>query len=211
MHYFLPLIIITLLFSPLNANDFESLNLPLTKNMIDNQATAQICNAPAVAKRKLQKNFNYGCFCGKDYPKIKHPSKKIYQKLNLTQREELIAQYYTVKPYDTIDNACMQHDICYISKGTDAQTCNDALYKNLKDIKRAFKRKAKGKRSTSQEKRCKNLSSDMSAVLKTIFTAGTDTSLPRIGALTFNTPLIIGSKIFTRTPYPRKDEPCLLK
>jgi len=211
MHYTLPLILISLLFNTLMAHGFEVLNLPLTQEMKTNQSTATICNNPAVAQKKLPENFRYGCFCGQNYPNIKLPAQNSYKKLNTSQKKRLIAEYYKIKPYDNIDKACMLHDICYISKGKNAQTCNDALYNNLSEIKKAFKTKAKHKRKISKERRCKNLSSDMASLFKTIFTAGEDTPLPRIGAFIFNTPLTLSSKLIHNSKYPLQGEPCLLE
>jgi len=210
MHYTLPFIVMTLIFNTLQANEFETLNLPLTQEMKKNQSSATICDNPAVAQKKLPEKFRYGCFCGKDYPNIKLSTQTSYKKLNTIQKESLIAQYYKIKPYDTIDKVCMLHDICYISKGKDVQTCNDALYNNLTDIKKAFRKKSRHKSKKSKERRCKNLSSDMASLFKTIFTAGDDTPLPRIGAFIFNTPMTLSSKLIHTSKYPRKGEPCIL-
>ena len=51
---------------------------------------ANSCENPAVASDDLNTQFRYGCFCGKNYPTIEHPSKKAYKELNTTQRQELI-------------------------------------------------------------------------------------------------------------------------
>lgn len=213
MNQILVVILYTLLFTALQANSFETLNLPLNQEMKENQKKATLCNTPAIAKKnlKLKNDFRYGCFCGKNYPNIKNPSGKSYKRLNLLQREKLITQYYKIKPYDDIDTACMQHDICYLSQGTNAQTCNDALHEQLIEIKKAFRYASKEKRKKSKERRCKNLASDISASLKTIFTIGTGTSLPRLAAFTMNTPLLVGSKFFHKTYYPLKGNPCFLE
>lgn len=207
MNYTLSLILFTLFFTSLQANDFEELNLPLTQEMKENQSTAITCANPAVAKKTLPKKFRYGCFCGENYPTIQAYSKS-YKKLSLNQKETLIAQYYKIKPYDSIDEVCMLHDICYISKGGNSQTCNDAFYNSLTDIKKAFKHASKNKSKKSKERRCKNLSSDMASIFKTIFTVETDTPLPRIGAFIFNTPMTISSKIIHNSYYPLQEEAC---
>jgi hypothetical protein len=210
MHYSSILIVLTLFFTHLQADSFEKLILPLTKEMQNSRANATVCDNPAVAQNNLRKKFQYGCFCGKDYPNIQHPSMKSYQNLEYQEKETLIASYYAIKPYDSIDETCMRHDICYISQGNEAQTCNDALYVELKKLKKAFKHVASKKRRHSKERRCKNLTSDMASAFKTIFTIGEDASLTRIGLFTANTPITITIKLFNRSHYPKKSEQCLL-
>ena len=211
MNYTLSLILFTLIFSPLQAKDFTTLNLPLTQEMKENQSTATTCTSPALAKKKLPEKFRYGCFCGQNYPLIEDSSSTSYKKLSHDQKEHLIAQYYKITPYDSIDKACMLHDICYITKGENTQMCNDALYSNLIEIKKAFKKASKDKGRKSKERRCKNLSSDMASIFKTIFTAGTDTPLPRIGAFLFNTPITLTSKLIHNSHYPLQGEACRLE
>jgi len=211
MHYTLLLIAFTLTFTHLQANSFENLSLPITQKMEKNKKEAMVCGNPAIAPKKLRKEFRYGCFCGKDYPNIQHPSGKAYLSLNHNEKEELIANYYSIKPYDTIDETCMRHDICYISQGTQTQTCNDAFYVELKKIKKAFKHSVIKKHRHSNERRCQNLASDMASVFKTLFTIGEDTSLTRMGAFTANTPITISLRLFNRSHYPRKGEKCLLE
>jgi len=209
MPYRLRFIFLTLFFIPLHAEiaTFEVLNLPLTQIMQTNKDKATYCIHPKSATKTLDEDFKYGCFCGKDYPRIEHPSKKNYKELTLNQRQELITQYYLIKPYDDIDAVCMQHDICYISKATNAQSCNDALYHELKHIRNSFK---KTSTQSSLDNQCKTLASDISSMFKTIFTVGEDTSIPRIIAFGVNTFITIGTKVLSLENYPSKGQQCLL-
>ena len=216
MYYSYIFIIFTLLTHPLSADDFTKLNPPLTKKMQENRAKAKECDTPAKTKEKFTNSFQYGCFCGKDYPLIRHASRKNYKDLNKTEREELIAQYYSIKPYDSIDESCMKHDICYIYRGREEQACNDAIYHNLKELKLIFK--AKEERSNPTAKQCRLLSADMASFFRTIFSTGEDISLLRYGMFAMTTPMTLGGKIIQKTPlilddndgYPPMGVKCLI-
>ncbi len=205
---------LTLFFTQLSADDFAKLNPALTKQMKEHQTNATICSNPATPKENFSTTFRYGCFCGKGYPDIQHSSDKPYRYLKQTQREELIAKYYSIKPYDSIDEACMQHDICYINKGREDQRCNDALYTNLREIEEIFDIK----KNNSPEKRCKVLASDMAAVFRTIFATGDNISKIRLGMLAITTPLTVASKTLQKTSrtlhegatYPLAGEQCIV-
>jgi hypothetical protein len=215
MYYYLYIFILTLLIHPLSADDFSQLNPPLTQEMKRNQADARECTHPAKVKDKFTKNFQYGCFCGKNYPKIRHKSNKNYKKLNKRERRELITQYYKLKPYDSIDESCMKHDICFIYRGREEQACNDAIYHDLKELKKIFQ--AKEETSTYLAKQCRVLSSDMASFFRSIFGTGEDISLLRYGMFAMTTPLTMGSKIVQKSSsllddednYPSIGERCL--
>lgn len=199
MAYLSFFITFTLFFTQLNANDFDTLNPKLNKQMQKSQASAIVCTNSAVAEDKFDTTFRYGCFCGKGYPDIQHSSDKPYRYLQQTQSEELIAQYYSIKPYDSIDEACMKHDICYINKGREDQRCNDALYANLREIEDLFESKEKAKKSDSLERRCQVLASDMASVFRTVFATGENISKIRLGMLAVTTPLTMASKTLQKT------------
>jgi hypothetical protein len=207
--------ILALFLCHLSADELSQLNPPLTKEMKINQTEAIECGSPAKVQEKFTKNFQYGCFCGKDYPQIQHPSKKNYKELNAKEREELIAQYYKIKPYDSIDESCMKHDICFIYRGREEQACNDAIYHDLKELKKIFQ--AKEETSTHLAKQCRVLSSDMASFFRSIFGTGEDISLLRYGMFAMTTPLTMGSKIVQKSSsllddednYPSIGERCL--
>ena len=167
-----------------------------------------VCESPSVALNKFSKNFRYGCFCGANYPAMEHASNKSYKDLNSTQSKELVATYNKVKAYDDIDEACKQHDICYIENKKNSQTCNDTLYSSLKQLKRTFR--SQEQRSDPKQKRCRVLASDMSAVFKTIFTQGDGLSIPRLSVFSMNTPMVMLQKGITKSKYPLFGETCLV-
>lgn len=219
MNYRFFLILFTLLFTDLQADDLDRLTPPLTKEMKANEANATLCNRPAMAQEKFGESFRYGCFCGEAYPNIQHPSQKNYKELNQKEKEELITQYYGMKPYDSIDQACMQHDICYINKQRKDQSCNDALYKRLRTIKKYFNNQPNERKSDSKERRCSQLSSDMASVFKTIFATGDNISMIRFGTLSMTTPMTIATTTIEQSSrtlhdgeeYPLRDERCLVE
>lgn len=198
---------------------FTDLNPPLTPQMLKARAAARECPNPAIAEEKFDKNFRYGCFCGEKYPDIKPGVDKPLEELTYTERKALIARYYTIKPYDTIDAACQAHDICYIYNGEDSQACNDAFYKRLQQIYDAYDRTPEGGKPGTKAWRCRMLASDLGAIFKTIFTAGDDISASRFSIFAMITPFTIANKMVQksalsfseRSGYPLPHERCNIK
>jgi hypothetical protein len=205
------------MFTQLNADDFSLLNPSLTKEMKTNREHAILCKNPATAKENFSDTFSYGCFCGKGYPNIKHSSKKSYKKLNRKQREELIAQYYLIKPYDSIDEICMKHDICYIYRGREDQACNDAIYHSFKEIQHLFR--AKENKNDPKQKQCRVLASDMASFFRTIFGTGENISMMRFGTFAMTTFMVMARKSIQKSSgmldsvedYPSSGEKCLIE
>ncbi|MCK5854778.1 MAG: hypothetical protein KAG56_06115 [Sulfurovaceae bacterium] len=210
LHYLYFFMIFTLLLTPINANE-------LTKQMHENKAKSTVCTNPKVAKEDFTPNFGYGCFCGEDYPNIQHPSKKNYKNLTSKEREELIAQYYLMKPYDSIDRLCMNHDICYIYKGEEDQSCNDTIYHRLKELKREFKKQED--KDDPTQRQCRILVSDMASFFRTIFGIADNISLLRGGVFVMTTPMTIMSKglqkskgiLSDKSNYPKEGIQCLIE
>jgi hypothetical protein len=201
----------------LNAEDyFDRLNPSLTKIMKINQQNAKVCKNPAVAKENFDANFRYGCFCGKGYPYIIHKSKKSYKKLNRREREELISQYYKIKPYDSIDELCMKHDICFIYEGREDQICNTAIYDGLRGLEEYFEKERRGK-NPKRARRCQRLVSDISSIFGTVFGAGDNISPMKFGIFAMiTTPMTVVSKGIQKSAkmlddgstYPLANEKC---
>jgi len=217
---YLPIIIMSIFFfTSLEADDFERLNPRLTKEIKESQSKAKSCTSPAVAESKFDDGFRYGCFCGKGYPNLKHPSQKEYKKLNRVETEELIMQYYEIAPYDSIDEVCMKHDICYIYRGGEDQVCNDAIYNNLRELEDAFFQVRLKKKNYTKEEQCRTLASDIGSFFKTIFGVSDNASMFHIGMLMVTTPITVASKGIQKTShgmntdssYPLKGEKCLLE
>ncbi|HIM94798.1 MAG TPA: hypothetical protein EYM49_07195 [Campylobacterales bacterium] len=190
---FLYIFIIFTLFTYFSsADNFSKLNPPLTQKMQTNRTNSTVCDAPVMAKDSFTDSFHYGCFCGEEYPALEHSSKKSYKDLNQTEKEELITQYYNIKPYDSIDESCQKHDICYIAQGEESQSCNKAIYKSLKSLKKIFK--ARESEDDPTQKQCKVLASDMASFFKTIFSKGEDISFIQYSILAMTTPITMASK-----------------
>jgi len=214
------IILVLLLFvNDLYSNDFERLNSSPTQEMLLNRENAKLCNNPAMAKENFDNDFKYGCFCGKNYPYIKSDTKKDYKDLNRRERDKLITKYYAIKPYDDIDNLCMQHDICYIYEGREDQLCNDVLYSEMRLLSNKFYEEARGQNSDSKAMRCERLSSDIAVIFKTIFGAGNNLSMMRFGMfMMVNTPMTVMSKAVQKMShgmnnsplYPFQNEKCNL-
>jgi len=189
---------ILMLFISINllySNDFDRLNSSPTQEMLLNKKNSKLCNNPAMAKENFDNDFKYGCFCGKNYPNLKSDTKKEYKYLSRMEKDKLISKYYLIKPYDDIDNMCMQHDICYIHEGREDQLCNDVLYSEMRLLSNKFYEEARGQDSNSKAMRCERLSSDIAVIFKTIFGAGNNLSMMRFGMfMMVNTPMTVMSK-----------------
>lgn len=208
--------VITLCFVTLFGEQFSDILPPPTPIMIKNQYNAKECANPANANKRYESSFRYGCFCGEDYPDIKHSSLQDYKKLTTKQREELIEEYFKIKPYDAIDTACMNHDICFIYQAKEDQACNDALYMQLKKIENLYRADLKSRNYDTKEKRCQILASDMSSVFKTVFGAGDNISDSELFIFGMTTPFSFSAKMFQKMgqsmtssdDYPLEGERC---
>ena len=214
-----PLSLLSILFfaTTLSAKDpFADLNPPLTPQMQKAKTAARECSHPAMAEEKFDKSFRYGCFCGEDYPKIKLTLDKPLEAYTYSERKAVIARYYAIKPYDSVDAACQAHDICYIYNGEDDQECNDAFYRRLRQIYDAYDHTPEGGKPGTKAWRCRMLASDLAAIFKTIFTAGDDISASRFSIFAMITPFTIANKMVQksalsfseRSGYPLPNERC---
>ena len=209
------LLILSLFLSLLISNTFQEINPAPTETMLKNELNAKPCANPAVANEAIMEDFKYGCFCGKNYPKIYNTASQDVKNLNKKQRVEVIESYFSVKPYDDIDAVCKQHDLCYLYQGKKAKVCNNAIYDELHILIDKFK----DTNQTVENKQCQNLSSDIASVFKTIFTSADDeNSMFEIGMLFFSTSITIANKALEESidtvidqgeRYPQKDHKCL--
>jgi len=188
----------------------------LISTLFFTQIYASPCTQPAVAYDSLSTHFHYGCFCGRDYPQIEHPSKKSYKNLNHTQRQELITQYQKIDAYDDIDQLCKEHDICYIQQGKEAKVCNVNIHTKLRTIEKKF-RNAQNRNITHLQ--CKNLAYDIGSVFHTIFSPADDENgMFDAGMLLFNGAITAMNKMFqesvdildSTSRYPLAKQKCLL-
>ena len=173
---------------------------------------AKECEVPAVATVKLSSSFRYGCFCGKGYPKFEtlppHAS-------NANSQEALIEQYLSIKPIDSIDEACRDHDICWVMRGEEDGRCNEELIQRLDYIHDFMFYEVV---VDSTEWRCSNLALDMQGAFLTLFVGGKyesggaghklgkiiGTPILAIGAL-LSLPSWVG-----KSPYPKCGERCIV-
>jgi len=205
----------TLLLTLINADSFQKLTPPLTKEITQIINNAHVCTFPLKASHKLTDNFKYGCFCGKEYPKLDSNKTDDFKKLTQNERQDEILKLYSIKPFDDIDKSCQQHDICYLYYGKKAKVCNDAIYDDLSELADLFKIN-----QTLKDEQCSNLSTDMASVFKTFFAMADDEdSIFDFGMLMVNTGIIAGSKVMQESVdimtkseerYPRRGQQCLL-
>ena len=179
---------------------------------------ANPCKNPAVASDDLNNDFRYGCFCGKNYPTIEHPSKKSYKELNRIERQELITEYKRIDAYDDIDEVCKEHDICYITHGREASVCNDKIYNQLNTIKEKFDKVSDDNVTNEQ---CRNLAFDIASVFHTIFSPSDDEdTFFDFGMLMVNGAITASNKVLQESAdtlsdnaprYPALNKKCLLE
>jgi len=201
-------------------DDFARIISSPTPRMLHNIQHAKICSTPAPAKENFDKDFRYGCFCGKDYPGLISHTGKSYRNLDRDEQDELIARYYKIKPIDTIDALCLKHDICYISTGRADPICDDILFDELKKVSAHFFERAKEPKQKAKAMRCERLSYDIARVFKTLFVSRENLSMTRMGIfMMFNTPITVMSKgiqssahgFSSDTKYPLPDERCIVE
>ncbi len=202
------IILIAIFLSNINGDEFDRLNSSPTQKMIESMKNAKFCDNPAKAKENFDKDFKYGCFCGKGYPDIVSTTGKNYRDLDRDEKDALIARYYAIKPIDSIDELCFKHDICYIYEGREDQLCNDTIYSELRKLSDGFYEMARGEGSDSKAMRCERLASDIGVVFKTIFGSGENLSLMRMGMfMMINTPMTVMSRGIQKASHGMNDSP----
>jgi len=176
------------------------------------------CSDPSIASNGLLSEFRYGCFCGKNYPNIQHPSKKNYKNLNKRERDELVQEYQRLDSYDDIDQVCKEHDICYIMQSKEAKVCNDQAYVKFTAISKQF---SNSNDQNLSKEACRNLSYDMASIFHTIFLPTDDeNTMLDLGMLLLNSAVTVSNRILEEslnraihknTPrYPLPQQRCLL-
>jgi hypothetical protein len=131
------------------------------------QDKGAICPPPAFAMHKVDINFKYGRFCGRDYPKLpKQFNKKNENGLSYSERLDLARVYFRIRPIDDIDKICQAHDVCWIVNGKPLLECNDVFNDQLKALREKYRKQiwSGGSSDTNLRlERCRNLALDMSA------------------------------------------------
>ena len=101
--------------------------------------SARPCARPALATTTLGRDFRYGCFCGRDYPRIKIASggwAKDYRSIPAKERRARVLDLYRIRPIDTVDLACRNHDICMLDSGSRSERCDRDFGDHLAAIHR---------------------------------------------------------------------------
>lgn len=175
------------------------------------RSEAQPCADRAAGKLKLSADFKYGCFCGLGHPQIAVPPEPMTD----AQRDEVVAQYYRIEPWDDVDRACREHDVCWVLRGEGDGRCNEQLDERLRSLGKTFKT------SDTQSKgwRCHILSSDISLLFSTGFVpARYDNWGTQIGhemgafiATVVLVPLtaLLRPIVWVNHPYPLAEERCV--
>ena len=107
--------------------------------------SSESCKHPALpTDSKSLKEWRYGCFCGKGYPN--------YQS---------VEEYYSVKPKDSIDEICRDHDICWMKHGELDGDCNGELVERAFYLDDYF--------TSNDMDDCSNVTGDISGAFVSIF------------------------------------------
>jgi len=132
----------------------DPIRLPLSIAPQNEYAGSQATRSPAIPKVGGEpKEWKYGYYCGENYPPA--PAKPM-------SREALVATYYQTEPYDDIDKACRDHDVCWIYFGDSDGQCNEQLYENIYYINKAFM-------YWDGSPRCQSVTGDITAAFISIF------------------------------------------
>lgn len=114
---------------------FPPLNAEITAAI----EAAEPCARPAVASPTLGRDFRYGCFCGRDHPRIpieRGGWAKDYRSIPARERRARVLDLYRVRPIDTVDLACRNHDVCMLDSGSRAERCDRDFADHLAAIHR---------------------------------------------------------------------------
>ncbi len=144
----------------------DALTMPI--NSLEIISGAKDCQSPISPKEKLSRRFKYGCFCGKDYPALRHSSGRQGLDLSLAERAELVKAFLEVRPLDAIDSACQKHDICWVRFGNSQLSCNKEFIAELDNLSAGWKERISFFDVKSLEFRCQFLARDLSFATMTV-------------------------------------------
>jgi hypothetical protein len=191
-----------------------TLRLPLGEEVLARIASARTCSDPVVPRVRLSAGFKYGCFCGKGHPSIAPPP----ESGSPAERARTLAlAYLAIRPVDSIDEACRDHDICWILHSDGSGECNDEFRERL-DYIADYMRKIDKDSTRSLEWRCRILAGDMSAAFVTVLVEDkykdeAKSAGAAIGKL-FTAPLaailpVLRLPVWAKEPYPKDGERCV--
>ena len=180
--------------------------------------TAKQCENPVAAQVKLNREFKYGCFCGLGHPLIEVDNDVNISTLDDKDKIELASKYYSIKPIDSIDQACRDHDVCWILRGDGSGECNDAFRGRIEYLQDKFGERTPLMDNKSVNWRCGIMADDMHAAflsyaVKDIYEDSAKTkskSIGKLAGLVFG-PLYIlpASILWAGDNYPRASDRCM--
>lgn len=94
--------------------------------------SAVMCAEPQRPRLQDTSQFKYGCFCGKAHPHFAPDASEAAAAFGEAKLAVHIARYYAVKPYDDLDAACQDHDICYVMHGRSRRSCDEAFSRRMR-------------------------------------------------------------------------------
>jgi hypothetical protein len=159
-----------------------------------------------------------GCFCGLNFPNLPTSGNGSPASLSASEREAIIAEYYSIRPIDDIDSVCRDHDVCWILRGDGDGRCNDEFRERLRFVRWAMLNAA-FRQAKLIYQRCSVLAGDMETAFLTIgvtehYEEPGKTAESWIGRAVGTMFLVPALAIFrpiiwTYKPYPQADERCV--
>lgn len=143
-------------------------------------------------------DWKYGCFCGEGFP------------AKFTRIED----YYTIRPVDLIDEACRDHDVCWLTHGIGDRTCNDEFYDRIHYLHRNFRE--------FEQNQCVSVTGDIRGAFLSIFVkdaydednpgASIGKNIGKFVAIVFTVPAMALHRLSVRVyGYPERDIWCTLE
>jgi len=191
-----------------------SLRLPASDEVLGISASAQKCAEPLVPRVRLSAGFKYGCFCGKGHPSISLPSEASSPE---ERTRRLALQYLAIRPVDSIDEACRDHDICWILHNDGSGECNDEFRERLDYIAEYMRTNDKDS-TRSMEWRCAILAGDMSAAFGSILiqdkykddAQSAGAAIAKLITLPLAAIMpVLRLPVWAKDPYPKEGETCV--
>jgi hypothetical protein len=183
-------------------------------NCDDGKAAADWrCDAPFVAKYKIDPDFKYGRFCGKGHPRIKTDAGA--QIDGPENRKARAAEYFQAEPIDDIDKTCRDHDVCWAMNPRNLTECNMRFERTMSKLHDQFNKQIGFLDTDTPQWRCAVLANDMA--FGSVFMKESSTASGRkFGAnlVKFvSAPIIVTyAAMYTLMPgfenYPRQGENC---
>jgi hypothetical protein len=119
------------------------------------------CAEPVVALERPSPRFRYGCFCGRGHPNLNDERQGKESQVNAEGRRALVEKYLSIKPIDSLDRACQNHDICWTRYGRDELACNDTFIDELEHLRVGWSPNHIPSVVTDLDKSCAYLAEDM--------------------------------------------------